>query len=776
MTDRLKPDVEELKPYLDAGWQLIPLHRYDYTDQYHGRARDRGKSPLDNNWTTKPYKSKDQLKHAAEGFNVGVRLRPFDLVIDVDPRNFPEGETLGTDNPFARFCKDVGLDPEACPTVETGSGGLHLYLTKPDNILVRDSLEDYTGVEFKTKGRQVVAAGSIHPTAKKLYLWDFLRPSLNEVPRASDRLLNVIKRPSGRAATGGGEYSQEEVAEMLDALDPIDFRNHDDWLRLMQATHHASGGDARAEFVEWSTRDPEYSDRGSEIGRRWDSLHSDSKGARITYRTLHKLLRDADQAEAIPRTPAEDDFEAIDPIDDLDLGPDDGTGERLGPLEKLNKSYIAVMDNGKYRIYYESMDPTYEPPRTYWSKAAPQDFKGYLANRKIQKGNGIVDLADAWLEWPGRRSAKGIIFDPEREHDGFLNLWTGWGVVPRKGDWSMLDELLFEVLCDGDEAVYEYVLNWAAYMVQHPGRPAEVAICFQGEKGTGKGTWGRTLAALAGGKHGLQVNSPDQLTGRFNSHLRDKILLFADEAINPYDKKAESMLKGLITEPILAFEGKGKDIETGKNVIHVVMATNEDFFVPMGLDGERRFLLQRVNTKRQGDLNWFNKLYRQLNKGGYAALLWDLLNRDIGDWTPRGDIPTTTAAMEQKIRNMHPVPAWWFGILREGELPFETTRGEEWWMGAVRALKDDVRGAFIEHARRFDQKAGASGRSQEMLFAQELKRLIPGLKDRVREKVPSDRLDIQAHSDGMAWAYEIPSLSECRAHMDKLLGLDVDWS
>jgi len=119
-------DPKQLRPLLDAGFQLIPLHHYSKRDEHRGKRRNRGKSPIDANWTKRPYRSEDQVLHMEAGDNVGVRLRSTDLVIDVDPRNF---ENVWQDvDPFTELVLWLGLDPDAYPTVRTGSGGLHLYL------------------------------------------------------------------------------------------------------------------------------------------------------------------------------------------------------------------------------------------------------------------------------------------------------------------------------------------------------------------------------------------------------------------------------------------------------------------------------------------------------------------------------------------------------------------------------------------------------------------------------------------------------------------------
>ena len=758
-------DPLELAPYLDAGWQLIPLHRHDHHDEHRGKRRERGKSPRDRNWTTRPYDSDAQRAHMEGGANVGVRLRSTDLVVDVDPRNFAEG-----DDPLRRLCEDVGLDPGACPTVETGSGGLHLYMAKPADASVRDSLEGYPGVEFKSLGRQVVAAGSVHPNGRR-YEWDFLRPGLGEAPAAPGSLLRVAERPPAGRASGGGEHTQGEVAGMLDALDPEDFRDHADWLTVMQACHHASGGDARAEFVEWSTRDPLYSDHGGTIGRRWDSLRADADGPRVTYRTLHKLLVDAGRGDAIPRVPARDDFDE-EPGADV---PDEGGApehERRGPMERMNDRYTAVMDGGKFRVMYEAEDDSFDPPRRRWVSASRRNFEDYLANRRVQRGDKTVSMASAWIEWGGRDTAEGVTFKPGGDAGEALNLWTGWGVRPVKGSWQALRDLLEGGLCDGDAAMFDYSMSWMARLAQQPGRPAETALCFQGTKGVGKGTLGRALCAMAG-RHGLHVTSPEHLTGRFNAHLRDCVLLFADEAVRPGDRAAEGRLKAIITEPTLAFEAKGRDLAEGRNCIHVVMSSNDDWFVPHGMRDERRFALQRAGDRYTGDERFFDLVNRQLyREGGLGALLWDLLETDLSGWSPRRGLPRTLAATEQSVRNAPPVAAWWVNVLQEGTPPGEPASGPADWSAPVRVFRQDLRDSFAAHCRECGVNPGASSRGVDMMFTKELRALV-GPLPRTRARVPDGRPEVRSHADGLAWTLELPPLADCRRTLGERFGGDL---
>jgi predicted P-loop ATPase len=141
-------DFTPLKALSAKGYTLIPLN---------------GKIPATREWT-KAHKG-DFTPESLEkrGGNYGVALSASDLVIDVDPRHFEKG-----DKPLARLVKAVGGLPKSF-TVRTGGGGLHLYLKKPPECLIAHTLKEYPGLEFKTKGRQVVGPGSIHPESKKVY-------------------------------------------------------------------------------------------------------------------------------------------------------------------------------------------------------------------------------------------------------------------------------------------------------------------------------------------------------------------------------------------------------------------------------------------------------------------------------------------------------------------------------------------------------------------------------------------------------------------------------
>jgi Bifunctional DNA primase/polymerase, N-terminal/Primase C terminal 2 (PriCT-2) len=81
------------------------------------------------------------------------------------------------------------------------------------------------------------------------------------------RALRKMNLPSVNALPIG---QHEDALAALLKLDPLDYRDHDDWLRVMMAAHAA--GIEPDDFISWSTSDPKYSDDAEVIERRWNSL------------------------------------------------------------------------------------------------------------------------------------------------------------------------------------------------------------------------------------------------------------------------------------------------------------------------------------------------------------------------------------------------------------------------------------------------------------------------------------------------------------------------
>lgn len=322
---RARKPSEDLRPLIDAGYELIPLHCFDHVDQ---RGRQRGKSPAHDDWTQRNYAGFDAIAHMDGGGNVGVRLRDDDLVVDVDTRNFVSG-----DDPLKRLQADIGLSLHSAPCVITGSGGFHFYLKKPEDWPTRQSvIPDYVGIDFKTRGTQVVAPGSLHPNGKR-YQWEF-GPDATEKMDAPQALLDIIKRRPKASSAEAGVITPDELAKLLAVLPPEDFRDYNGWLSLMMASHHATAGEGGVEFAAWASSDPDYAQSSAENEYKWSTI-DDSGG--VTYKTLFNavLKREggADVLHEVRQEMAVRDFADVEPPDNMDAFEDGRPQIRVVPGE-----------------------------------------------------------------------------------------------------------------------------------------------------------------------------------------------------------------------------------------------------------------------------------------------------------------------------------------------------------------------------------------------------------------------------------------------------------
>lgn len=320
---------------------------------------------------------------------------------------------------------------------------------------------------------------------------------------------------------------------------------------------------------------------------------------------------------------------------------------------------------------------------------ANANFK-VLTQIKVRPRAGVEhvykSMAQMWFDSPERKQYEGLVLDPDDENmviNGHLNLWKGYSVEPRLGEWGMMKEHIRIVLADGDQESYEYILKWIAWAIQNPGQLAETAICFVGEPGTGKTSVGRWLLQIFG-THGIRPTSSRQVTGTFNFQLRDKVFLLMDEAINPESRAAANVMKGLITDKTLAYEAKGRDPIIADNMLKTMIISNHEHFIDVE-EGDRRFAVFRVSAEYKQNDEYFKKLYAESGQGGVEAMLHDLLEMDLGAWHPRDNIPQTDEREKQKIHSFGGVDEFIYDLLVDGELPFSVEDAPVNW-ASTRAL------------------------------------------------------------------------------------------
>lgn len=401
-----------------------------------------------------------------------------------------------------------------------------------------------------------------------------------------------------------------------------------------------------------------------------------------------------------------------------------------------------------------------------------EDRDGNIKTRKIMH-------AKRWLESRARRTYDGIEFFPDPNNapgtPGYFNLWRGHSFTPdmttppaeRWKKYKIFRDHLLTNIVSADRINFEWVFAWFAHMVQRPRERIGTAIVLRGKMGVGKTVAGDVIGSLFA-SHYFLVDDPRYVVGQFNAHMASCILLQIDEGVWAGDKAAEGRLKGLVTAPKQMIEAKGVDPIRLDNYVRLMFSSNENWVVPAGMD-ERRFAVFDVAQHAKENHAYFAEMYEELRNGGYEALLADLLAYDLD--APGAPnlrvIPKTEALLEQKIRSLDPIPAWWLGRLEDGS---QTHRASGW------RAKIPIQTMFNEYLRSVE-KQGVRRKSAETEFSIHMRKLVPGLK-RVKS---TEEVEVYDDDGRMTLATQrvncwvFPSLTECRRSFQEDLKQPFPW-
>jgi hypothetical protein len=330
---------------------------------------------------------------------------------------------------------------------------------------------------------------------------------------------------------------------------------------------------------------------------------------------------------------------------------------------------------------------------------------------------------------------------------GYYNLWKGFAVEPQQGDWHLLKEHIFQVICNSNIEHYQYLEAWMALAVQKPNIMPQVAVVLKGGEGVGKGTFVEAFGSLFG-QHYYKASTSRQITGQFSGHLENCVILFADEAVATNDDNSLGVLKGLITESHIGLEAKYRQARIVRSSLHVILASNNEWVIPAGEDARRFFVLD-VAEDFKGDFRHFQMIRDELDQGGRAAFLYDLLNLDIETFIPQ-DFPKTSALADQKLQSLNPYGTWWYSCLLDGSIA-----GRAW----------PETGELILPICELNEALKSSDRSLQSVHSQtmgsQIRKMLPGFDVRYGPESYGNRTFI------------LPNLTLSRALFETFIGHEV---
>lgn len=710
-----------VKRYVDEGWSPIPIPAGE-------------KGPRGSGWESASY----QLADFHDGMNVGVHLGRADAFLyDVD-----------LDAKEAAVAADLLLPITNRVSGRAGKPRSHRFFTVDRALPVMhhvayygvggssDTIVELRGLSKNGSPTQTVIPPSRHPSGEDV-TWDQDgKPFHCTTEEQVNAWRNGVRYVAlavmiARAFPGAGNRHNPRLALAAylfrAGVDPADI------LQIGTAVMQLIGGDVS----DWQLA------ARSTISK----LQADPNAQVVGGPTLREMFQNGDAVlKRMNRTLGRVEEAAVDEV-----------------IDRFNKHYF-IVEAGETVVVGDDADPTRlrlwdtaEFKKKFCKEFMPSEKKDITrgpnaGTTKTVRGRPMVDV---WLEHPKGARFERLVYAPPgapvapgvKDYNG----WKGFAVQPRAGRWDLIDRHVFEVVCAGERTLYDWVMNWSAALMQSPGRHAMTALVMQGGQGTGKGTFAHDLlGACFHQRHFVHIVNRDQFYGRFNDALSGKVLVFLDEATWGGDKREAGVLKGRITSSTMQIERKHLPMLTETSMLHVIMASNEDW--PVGIDrDDRRFVALKLPDEHAQSAAYFRPLYDQIHSGGREAFLQVLTEWDVDEGALLQP-PGSAAKDELKTESLSPEAEWWLERLRDGRI---LANDKQWHFEVRRDL------LFSEYSQAMSN-IGVTRRQSPGKLGRVLYRFCPSLS---KDRLPHNGQRL----------YVFPSLAAARSEMQAYLNMRLDW-
>ena len=351
-----------------------------------------------------------------------------------------------------------------------------------------------------------------------------------------------------------------------------------------------------------------------------------------------------------------------------------------------------------------------------------------------------------------------LAFHPIAQPADTLNLWVPHTVEPAQGSWTIIEDYLVDVICDGDLALFDYLIRFLAHALKHPEEKPGIMIVLIGAEGAGKGFFVRLLEALWGATT-LQVSDIAAITGNFNAALERAFWVALDECMFKGDKKSQDRMKSLVTEPAIQVEQKYEPSRTIESFHRFIACTNHAQWGQIRSD-DRRYLFIKVSDCHIQDTKYFGQLKKTLNDGvTVPALAYYLTNLDITKFNPRSK-PQTAEGFEQKRRSLSGFARYWNEVLDKGSFDIG---GDHYPVGPV-SYEEEVlvlSQILTKKYKDYNQKAERYEAIQAKTIRTEIKVLCPS----------ADTTKRKDNKRGILF----PKIEVARKEFEAFIGCKVDW-
>ena len=386
--------------------------------------------------------------------------------------------------------------------------------------------------------------------------------------------------------------------------------------------------------------------------------------------------------------------------DDLLIKFSELVSEKLGFILKFttkefNQDYLTILNEHTIKSSYENIKDEFEKvnfkilnplsfatikPDNNLIIRSRSEFKDVYENLIIEDDDQFINV---WLKDPTNRTYDKIDFLPTQESpSNIYNTFKGFaGELATKHDVNINDSLIMkhikEVICNNNDEVFIYFINFLANLLQHPQNKANTALIIKSVQGAGKDTIFNWFGhKILGSDYYFNDDSAELLFGRFNSCIENKILCILNEASGKDTFTINEKIKNAITRNINTIEKKGMTPYENNNNIGYVFLTNNDQPVKVPHD-DRRFTGFECSSNNANDKEYFSNLYAEINNGLYDRAFYEFfINIDLSKFDFTNKRPITSFYANMKELNIPILARYFENIVNTNNSLYSCTASE----------------------------------------------------------------------------------------------------
>lgn len=670
-----------------------------------------------------------QSSHANHsiGLLTGIGITPL-VAVDIDVYHPTVADTITNAfiDRFGPAPMRIGREPKR----------LLIYTTDREFTKIKiefiDDAQITQAVEILGKGQQFVAFG-IHPDTQREYQWvtedsplnteSFMLPEINldelkewlktDLPSLLPRTWTLKKLSvSDKQNTDiddfvidspkpPSDFTHEEIAEMLSFIDNKDM-DHDTWVKIGMAIHHATNGTGFDLWTEWSKRSPKSTGKSWE--RKWKSFSSSSYndasiGTIIYYAkqngfslktpavisdptTLEKytaLITDSqnlDDLKSAAKQISSKNFDVFNlktliaeyrtkykTITNLSLSESEAKAVLKFKKEKKSIAHSEVITKPEwlegwyyvtdfdkfYSLGYENPISTKSFDLKFSPMMLPNENGGRPSASKMACAEYGCETVDTALYHPSQPET--FYFEGRKAINTFkIN------TLPMEAD-AFTEEGLKAIeivhnhirkLCSNREDVTNNFIDWLAFNVKHIGVKINYSILLQGIEGVGK-SFVKNLMTSVIGRNAREV-SPQVVMGAFNEWAEGASFVAFEElrlqGHNRYDLL--NNIKSAVSNNTVVIHRKGQTAYVIPNVTNYIALTNYTDAIPI-TSTDRRWMVVFAPWSSiqefEADVGvnspeYFDQLFGALNYGDELRK-WLLEWKFSETFNPSGRAPDT---------------------------------------------------------------------------------------------------------------------------------------